>query len=618
MGGGIISLVANGAQDVYLTGAPQITYFKVIYRRYTNFAMEAIEQAIDSAKPGGRYSIQVQRNGDLATKTCLRIKLPEVRSDVLSCSTEKIAWVRRLGHALIRHVRIMIGGMEIDKHIGTWLDIWYELTHTDSQERGYRNLIGDVPELTCLRGKELFDNTCEVLLPEYTLYIPFQFWFCRNYGLALPLIALQYHEVRIELDLEEISRLMVWTGKCAPNMCNYCFKDAGILIDYVYLESGERRKYAQLGHEYLIEQVQFSGEESLVFNHHSQSNNQKIKLNYNHPTKELIWAMKIGAFNGEAHKSAFSGCRGKFLCYTHDENAWQCALDDAAKNLAEGCIFINPKLSGRCAQINGQPAHLCSHIANPGYNEGQRIVVKLRNNNVTGLGEGRSLEEINECGISVWCYDTLLSSIDFSLLGNNHGVELSDMLDYAKVIVSHTDGAERSITIEAVEVKHRLSLTDVSIPVEDFCTDYRSSDSNKFCCHKDIAVVQPNNYGLRLDGKGNPVHSGNIQLNGHERFRSQKGSYFNYYQTYNHHTHTPADGINVYSFALHPEKHQPSGTTNLSRIDSTILNLDISDCMRCHNRLKLDIARDTRLYIFAFSYNVLRVMSGMAGMAYSN
>lgn len=619
MGGGIISLVANGAQDVYLTGAPQITYFKVIYRRYTNFAMETIEHAIDSAKPGGRYSVQVQRNGDLATKTALRVRVPAVRSEVLGSSTEKIAWVRRLGHALIKEVEVKIGGMRIDYHIGVWLDIFWELTHTQSEERGYRALIGDVEEMTALRGKELFDTTSEVLLPEYTLYIPFQFWFCRNYGLALPLIALQYHEVRIDLQLEESSKLMCWTGRSAPNMSNFTFRDAGIMIDYVYLESGERRKYAQLGHEYLIEQVQFSGEETVQINANSTSNNQKFKLNYNHPTKELIWALKIGAFNGEGNRSGFSGGRGKFLCYTHDDAAWTtAAVDYAAKNLAEGCIFINPNLSGKTANINGQPAHLCSELTNPGYNDGQRIVVELRNNNVTGLAEGKCLEEINETGISVWCYDTLLSSIDFSLLGNNSGVELSDMIDYAKVVVSHTDGNENSISVESVEVRHRLSLTDLSVPVEDFTVDYRSNDSNKYCVHKDVSVVQPNNYGLRLDGKGNPIHSANIQLNGHDRLKIQEGSYFNYYQTKNHHTRTPADGINVYSFALHPEKHQPSGTTNLSRIDSTILNLNFADSLRANNRLKLDISRDTKLFIFAFSYNVLRVMSGMSGLAYSN
>ncbi|VBB18115.1 capsid protein [Yasminevirus sp. GU-2018] len=619
MGGGIISLVANGAQDVYLTGSPQITYFKVIYRRYTNFAMETIEHAIDSAKPGGRYSVQVQRNGDLATKTAFRVRVPAVRSEVLGSSTEKIAWVRRLGHALIKEVEVKIGGMRIDHHVGVWLDIFYELTHTQSEERGYRALIGDVEEMTALRGKELFDTTSEVLLPEYTLYIPFQFWFCRNYGLALPLIALQYHEVRIDLQLEEVGKLMCWTGKAAPNMSNFSFKDAGIMIDYVYLESGERRKYAQLGHEYLIEQVQFSGEETVQINSNSASNNQKFKLNYNHPTKELVWALKVGAFNGEGNKSAFSGGRGKFLCYTHDDAAWTTtAVDYAAQNLAEGCIFINPKLPGKTAQINGQPAHLCSNLTNPGYNDGQRIVVELRNNNVTELANGKCLDEINETGIAVWCYDTLLSSVDFSLLGNNNGVELSDMIDFARVVVSHTDGAEKSISIEAVEVRHRFSLTDLSVPVEDFTVDNRSSDSNKYCVHKDVSVVQPNNYGLRLDGKGNPIQSANIQLNGHDRLKVQEGSYFNYYQTKNHHTRTPADGINVYSFALHPEKHQPSGTTNLSRIDSTILNLNFADGLRQNNRLKLNISTDTKLFIFAFSYNVLRVMSGMAGLAYSN
>jgi len=391
------------------------------------------------------------------------------------------------------------------------------------------------------------------------------------------------------------------------------------LIDYVYLESGERRKYAQLGHEYLIEQVQFTGDETIVVDHRSGHSKHQIRLNFNHPTKELIWALKLGAFNGEGNRFGISGGRGRFLCYTHDHHAWHTtALRDAAKNLAEGCIFINPKLSGTCAQINGQPAHLCSHILNPGYNEGQRIVVELRNNDVTGLAEGRPIQEINETGIAVWCYDTLLSSIDFSLLGNNNGVELSDMIDFAKVIVAHTDGNLQSISIEAVEVRHRLTITDVSVPVEDFPIDYRSSDSNIYCCHKDVSVTQPNNYGLRLDGRGNPVHSANIQLNGHDRFKRQEGSYFNYYQPKNYHTHTPADGINVYSFALHPEKHQPSGTTNLSRIDSTILNLDIGDHLRFNHRLKLDISRDSKLYVFAWSYNVLRVMSGMAGLAYSN
>jgi hypothetical protein len=332
--------------------------------------------------------------------------------------------------------------------------------------------------------------------------------------------------------------------------------------------------------------------------------------------------MKIGAFNGEAHRNNMSGCRGKFLTYTHEDYLWATSepLDYAAANLAEGCVFVNPcGLTGTCGQINGQDAHLCSHIRNESYNDGQRVKVELRNNNVSALCHGKSITEINECNISVWCYDTLYSSIDFSLFGNNNGVELSDMLDYAKVIVSHNDGHISSICIEAIDVRHRLNLTDLSIPVEDFAYDYRSSDSSKYCVHKDVVVIQPFNYGLRLDGRGNPVVCGNIQLNGHDRFYKVEGSYFAFYQVQNHHTRTPTtDGINVYSFALNPESLQPCGTTNLSRIDSTILNLWFGDHLRNNCRLRLDIARDSKLYIFAFSYNILRVMSGMAGLAYSN
>ena len=603
MGGGIISLVANGAQDVYLTGDPHITYFKVIYRRYTNFAMETIEQPIDSAKPGGRYSVQVQRNGDLATKTCLRVRVPEVRADVLGTGTEKIAWVRRVGHALIGSVEVKIGGMSIDKHVGVWLDIYYELTHTSEAERGYRALIGDVDDLTTLRGRENLNDSNEVILPAYTLYIPFQFWFCRNYGLALPLIALQYHEVRIDLVLEEASKLLVWTGCNAPNLGNWSFRETGIMIDYVYLESGERRKYAQLGHEYLIEQVQFNGEENLQINPGSNSTNQKYKLTYNHPTKEIVWAVKVGAFNGEGNRTSFSGGRGKFLCYTNRDDAWETdALDYAAKNLAESCVFVSPKpMSGSTGTINGNCARA---VEGADGNQRQKICVVVRNL----AGQTNSL-------LPVWVYSTPTVGINLNLFGRGE-VDLVSYIDYAKVVVTHYDGA--NIKIDCVEVKHRLTLELVSVPVEDMDFDNRSCESAKYTVHKDVVVTQPNNYGLRLDGKGNPVEFGNIQLNGHDRFKVQEGSYFNYYQTQNHHTRTPADGINVYSFALHPEKHQPSGTTNLSRIDSTILNLNFADRLRYNSPLKLDIGRDSRLYIFAYSYNVLRVMSGMAGLAYSN
>jgi hypothetical protein len=620
MGSGVVSLIAVGAQDVYLTGNPQITHFKVIYRRYTNFALEAIEQSIDSARPGNKFSLQVQRNGDLATKCALKLTTPEITTDNLGSDTEKIAWVRRVGHALIHDVEVRIGGMEIDSQTGTWLDMWWELTHTESSERGYREMIGDVDELTTLTGRqELEGNGAEVLLPSRTLYIPFQFWFCRNYGMALPLIALQYHEVRFEVELERADKLFVWTGKSAPSVGGLQFRDASILIDYVYLEAGERRKYAQLGHEYLIEQIQDS-EETLNINANSNSSKEKYKLNFNHPTKELIWGVKVGAFSGAGKRGGSRDGRGKFLTYTHDDDLWLTdALDYAAKNLVESTVFVNPGTCEPRVSINGQCAHLVSNLNNPGYNVGQRVTVELCNTNNECLSEdGSNVDEVNEENIVVYAYDTYKSGNDFFLFGNNNGVELSHFIDSAHVIVSHSSGAPDSIQIEAVEVRHALSLTDVSIPIEDFTTDNRAADSAQYKVHQDVCVTQFSNYGLRLDGRGNPTISAVLELNGHCRFEEETGAYFNYYQTQNHHTRTPADGINVYSFALCPEKHQPSGTTNLSRIDNTELQVTFGDSLRQNNRLRLDIGRDTVLYIFAVNYNVLRVLSGMAGLSYAN
>ena len=150
MAGALMQLVAYGAQDVYLTGNPQITFFKVVYRRHTNFSVETIEHAVDSAKPGGRYTVTVHRNGDLATNCALRVKVPALSSTDIGSSTS-VAWVSKLGHALVKQVEVEIGGSKIDKHVGTWLDIWHELTHTDSQESGYKKLIGDVPPETAAK-----------------------------------------------------------------------------------------------------------------------------------------------------------------------------------------------------------------------------------------------------------------------------------------------------------------------------------------------------------------------------------------------------------------------------------------------------------------------------------
>jgi len=409
------------------------------------------------------------------------------------------------------------------------------------------------------------------------------------------------------------------------------FEDCGVLVEYIYLDSEERRRFAQVGHEYLIEQVQFPGQANLnSVGSSSTFNSQKFKMDFNHPCKEVVFALKSGAFSGQALKSSLLGNRGRFLTYTNksDENSWDSAVDYAARNLANGMVAL-----GNSAPTVGNWTRLVL--------EGNIAVGSTGSVTVTN-GDGTTFNFIisnnddttaihNGVDQPIWYHS------DSSLVknGQNLGASIREVTVALTVVNVRASGVQYQIssindqlggTVGAggnsafgattcvpsaclVVSNHNLNLTDVSIPVEDFDTDNRVTVNtvNPW----DVTVVQPSNYGLRLDGAGNPVSSGNITLNGHDRFSVEDGDYFNYYQPLQHHTRTPADGINVYSFALHPEQHQPSGTCNMSRIDSAYLVLKFVDRLRENSTIQLDYTTDSIFYIFALNFNVLRIMSGI-------
>ena len=378
MGGGLMQLVAYGAQDIYLTGNPQITFFKVVYRRHTNFSVESIEQTFNGSPDfGKKVTVTVSRNGDLITNCYLQATLP-----ALSAESSGQNWSAEIGHALIKSVEVEIGGQRIDKQYSDWLSIWQQLTQESGAAAAYANMIGDVAANS---------TSTTAAVAAYTVYVPLQFWFNRNPGLALPLISLQYHEVKFNIEFAALA-------DCSTNIASASLGDTSLFIDYVYLDTDERRRFAQTSHEYLIEQLQFTGDESIT------GTNNKVKLNFNHPVKCLVWAVKAAA------------------------------------------------------------------------------------------------------------------SANFA-------------------------------------------YTDIT--------------------------------------------SAKLQLNGHDRFAERAGSYFNWVQPYQCFGSSPAAGINVYSFALKPAEHQPSGTANMSRIDNATLNITVT-------------ATDAVVKVFAVNYNVLRIMSGMGGLAYSN
>ena len=264
MGGGLMQLVAYGAQDIYLTGNPQITFFKVVYRRHTNFAVESIEQTINgSVAAGSKVSVTVARNGDLLSRMYVEV----------STSVTAGGSVGEDGFDLIEYAEVEVGGQVIDKHYGAWMKIWCDLTHGYDKKKMLNEMICGNTDCGCGGA----NGNVSV--------IPLQFWFCRNPGLALPLIALQYHEVKLNIKF------------CSPTGTNQTIDGAEVWCDYIFLDTDERRRFAQVSHEYLIEQVQHSSVNVKALAGNSTAavtDSARMELRFNHPVKELVWRHTAG------------------------------------------------------------------------------------------------------------------------------------------------------------------------------------------------------------------------------------------------------------------------------------------------------------------------------------
>ena len=414
MAGGLMQLVAYGAQDVYLTGNPEVTFFQAKYKRHTNFAMENIEQTVNgTAANSGRVSVTVARNGDLVGDMYLELK-SSAADDASAC------WV---AERAINNVELSIGGQRIDKHYQKWWRLYSELYLDESKKANYGKMT-----TAAVAGKKV--------------YLPLIFFFNRNPGLYLPLIALQYHEVRIDIDL---------ASDFSTYLDTQTFK---VWANYVYLDTEERRRFAQKGHEYLIEQVQHTGTDTVT-----SAGTKQVRLSYNHPVKELVWCFSNVATN---------------------------------KN-------------------------------------------------------------------TLWNFTSASNDDDIVLQSNP--------LDTA-------------------------DLSNCFVPISAVGTPLYATG------------VSTEQYTEEAVG---PLDTFKLILNGQDRFKEQKGKYFNQVQPFNHHSGNPAPGIYSYSFALKPEEHQPTGTCNFSRID----NAQVQVVQKASNGA-------VNMHMFATNYNVLRIQSGMGGLAFSN
>ena len=524
MGGGLMQLVSYGAQDIYISGNPQITFWKILYKRHTNFAVESIEVTFNGqADFNKRVTAVINRNADLMYKTYVQVVLPQVdlgTAGTLGSAFKGFRWLNYIGHRLLKQVELEIGGQRIDRQYGDWMQIWTQLTVEAGSIRALESIIGNTHDLVLMKrstGLGL-DATCSASettiscvprqgTPAKTLYIPLQFWFCRNPGLAIPLIALQYHEVRINVDFEtwqncQYAEMATGTAASAPAQS---LAAASLYVDYVYLDTEERRRFAQQSHEYLIEQVQYTGAESIT------SSSNKLQLNFNHPVKELQWVVQ---------RDSFVDCSNP---------AW-------------------------IASVGGpQPFNYSDDFSTDGI-----IMSLLSQSSGTATTVPSANAAVNVSAASTYLGQAPLEAS--SLVG-------VDSLDL-------TGAAEFESGVNYLLAKVVL-------------------DS-----------------GIRCEGK-NPTEVAKLQLNGQDRFTEREGSYFDKVQPFQHHCRTPSTGICVYSFALRPEEHQPSGTCNFSRIDKATLQLTVS-------LNTVTGARTAQVRVYALNYNVLRVMSGMGGLAYSN
>jgi len=499
MGGGIVQLAGYGLQDMYLTYQPTITYFKMVYKRHTNFSSESIPQNFQN-KPnfGGRYTCNIAKNGDLMSKVYLCITLPNIpkiidtnfiNQDTYLKNVVITSWIEKIGFGIINSIELEIGGHVIDKLYGDWLNIWYELTQRYNK-KALNQMIGNVPSLTNYNNGHISN----------LLHVPIPFYFCKYNGLALPLIALEYSDVKINVEFNNLKDVLI----VGPT-------------------------------------------------HYIQINENVVNFAPNEIICQVINNVNI---------------YGKFIKY--DE-------------LTNRLYYI---------KINNNASFLSGTLIT-GINSRYTVMP-----NATEVNYSTKINSVFNID-SITLGDTFLY-VDYIFLDNNERLKFARsnheylieqlQFDNEKVIINNNNKIK-------ITYNHPTKCLF-------FVAQYQSiSNSN---------LLDVFNYTNSYDKKigTNIVNNVQFLLNGKDRITPRSSQYYSWIQTLQHFTNTPDEGINMYSFAINTEQYQPSGSCNFSRIDDITLVLTVDKSVSYNNPA---VAR-----IYAISYNVLRIINGVAGLAFDS
>jgi hypothetical protein len=526
MTGGLIQLVTRGSQDLFITNDPQITFFKVVYRRHTNFSIEPIPQFFTHTPDfGRRVTAILSRSGDLIRKIHLVAVLPKIpqfrnaNNEIDEIS--KFSWVRRVGYALIKTVEVEIGDAIIDRQYGDWLNIWNELTVPNNKE--ISNMLGDVRELTEYTNGKL----------QYKLFIPLQFWFNRIDGLALPSVSLQYDHIKINIELNNFQNLYNVAPTHSINIDN----------DLVNFEQFE---FIEQNVDGVISQARF-----IHFDVISRT------MYISRVTDQTIQSLTV---------------TDPTIIQTEQQQDEILFAKDEDDNL------INEKylVKGLTSQFEIMP----------------------RINSIERTFRNRTIDFstlfLKEAFLLVeYIFLDSEERIRFAQTKHEYLIE-QVIFDGEKTI----NGINQSFQIGFSQVcKELIWVTQLSLSQNTRNNDHFNYTDTLIRDHNDTLIGN------------NIITSETMLFNGQERINTRDYTYFNWIQPYQNHKNAPNEGINMYSFCLHPGKHQPSGVANLNKIDNILLKLSVQP--------QIDFKNTAKLRIYAIVYNVFRIVNGISGLVFA-
>jgi len=560
-----IQLSAIGAQDIYLTDNPTISFFRHSYKQYSNFSIEAIPLNFINTKIQFDHnnSVEVGRHGDLITNIYLKLQIQAKNTN------KRWGWTSNLGNNLINYVELTIGENIIDKIYGSWLNIWSELTLKKELINSYNEMIGN----TNINKKIIKDINTRTI----NLFIPIFFFFSKFSGLALPLIALQYHNVKINFNLKHYKNCINSDYDLSDN--DWDIKpdivDGVLLVDYILLDNKERNIFAKSNHELLIEQLNLN---QISLNSNNNEYNESVVLS--NVTKTLYWTINMNKYidNKQQNINIFLGediitSTIRFIliaiCSTSTTST------KITTNITAGSIF-----------------KITSTYTIETYNKSGTVysigtTTKL---NSTYTYYSKIKDVIENCIVTkdIIIASTLLSDVDTSYITINKNLDNYTYSLQIKDLIS-------------------ISATDVLKPFEIL---NRSTVSGGIgLANYDIKLFNYDNYGLYLDYNENPIIDFQFKYDGVDRIDKLDSKYYNLVQPYFYHKNIPSDGINMYSFSLSPEDYQPSGTCNLSMIN----NIEFI----FKTNAEITSSNSAILNIYSINYNLLRISSGIGGLQFS-